>query len=296
MLYSSYKGSFASLLNFICLKKENKLNRKEDILESIIEFENIYVNYEAGLSVLRNINLKIGKNEHWAVLGANGSGKSTLIKLFSNDLYPNTSYPFSKKIFGQERWNIFELKKKLGIITNDLHNYFGTYAPLAKAYDVVLSGYSSSIGIFDYEDFGVEEHERVMEVLNFLEIADIKDKKVSQMSTGQLRRCIIGRALIHKPDAFVLDEPTVGLDIKAQNSFIQLVRKLSKEASVILVTHHIEEIFPEISHVALMHEGSIFKQGKKEEILNSKNLSHIFDLEINLENENDRYYIKSIKG
>lgn len=269
---------------------------REKNTENIIEFENISVNYEGGISVLRDINLKIKKNEHWAVLGANGSGKSTLIKLFSNDLYPNTSYPFNKRIFGEERWNIFELKKKLGIITNDLHNYFGTYAPSAKAYDVVLSGYSSSIGIFDYDDFSVEEYERVMEVLEFLEIADIKDKKVSQMSTGQLRRCIIGRALIHKPEAFVLDEPTVGLDIKAQNSFIQLVRKLSENASVILVTHHIEEIFPEISHVALVHGGSIFKQGKKEDILNSENLSHIFDLEIELGNENDRYYIKSIKG
>lgn len=114
------------------------------------------------------------------------------------------------------------------------------------------------------------------------------------MSTGQIRRCVIGRALIHKPKAFILDEPTVGLDIKAQNSFINLIRKLSKEASIILVTHHVEEIFKEISHVALVYNQTIYKQGLKKELLNSKNLSEVFDINMELENKNDRYFIKSI--
>lgn len=114
------------------------------------------------------------------------------------------------------------------------------------------------------------------------------------MSTGQLRRCIIGRALIHDPKAFILDEPTVGLDLKAQHSFIGLMKRLSQKASIILVTHHIEEIFPEISHVALIDEQTIFEQGKKEEILTSKNLTKVFDIDIELEHENGRYYVKSI--
>lgn len=134
-----------------------------------------------------------------------------------------------------------------------------------------------------------------MEVLDFLEILGIKDKKVYQMSTGQLRLCIIGRALIHDPKAFILDEPTVGLDIKAQKSFIDLIKKLSTKASIILVTHHIEEIFQEITHVALIHNKTIFKQGKKEDILTSKNLSQIFEIDIDIQKENDRYYIKSIE-
>jgi iron complex transport system ATP-binding protein len=115
------------------------------------------------------------------------------------------------------------------------------------------------------------------------------------MSTGQLRRCIIGRALIHEPKAFILDEPTVGLDIKAQNSFLQIIRKLSSKASIILVTHHIEEIFSEISHIAMLYNKTIFKQGEKKEILNSDNLSKIFESKIILEEENQRYYIKSIE-
>ena len=150
------------------------------------------------------------------------------------------------------------------------------------------------MGIFKHQDFSLEQHQKALEVLEFLEISDIKDKKVGHMSTGQLRRCIIGRALVHEPKAFILDEPTVGLDIKAQNSFIKFMQKLSKKASIILVTHHIEEIFPQISHVALVYEKTIYKQGLKEDILTSKNLSKIFEIDIEIEKENDRYYIKSI--
>ena len=262
--------------------------------KNIIDFENIHINYEVGSPVLENINLKINTDEHWAILGANGSGKSTLIKLISNDLYPNTKYPFKKKVVGKDIWNIFEIKKNLGIITNDLHTYFETQGKFSTAYEVVLSGYYSSIGIFKYHDFTKEQHEKVLEVLEFLEILEIKDKKVHQMSTGQLRRCIIGRALIHDPKAFILDEPTVGLDIKAQNSFLKFIQKLSTRASIILVTHHIEEIFQEITHVALMHDKTIFKQGEKEKILTSENLSEIFEINIDLQKENNRYYIKSI--
>jgi len=261
--------------------------------ENIIDFENIYAGYEIP-PVLENINLKINTNEHWAILGANGSGKSTLIKLFSHDLYPNTKYPFKKEIFGKDRWDIFELKKYLGIITNDLHNQFVNQGGFLTAYEVVLSGHYSSIGIFEHHKFTQKQHEKALEVLEFLEILGIKYKKVSQMSTGQLRRCVIGRALIHNPKAFILDEPTVGLDIKAQNNFIKIARKLSKKTSIILVTHHIEEIFPEITHVALMYNKTIFKQGKKEDILTSENLSKIFEIGINLQKENERFYIQSI--
>lgn len=259
----------------------------------IIDFENIHVSYDVK-PVLENINLQINEGEHWVILGANGSGKSTLIKLLSNDLYPNTKYPFKKLIFGKDRWSIFELKKNLGIITNDLHNYFEVHGNFLTAYEVVLSGYFSSIGVFKHQDFTEEQHQKALEVLEFLDILEIKNKKVHQMSTGQLRRCIIGRALIHEPKAFILDEPTVGLDIKAQNSFLKLIQKLSKRSSIILVTHHIEEVFKEISHVALMYEKTIYLQGEKEDILTSKNLSTIFEADIKLENFNNRYYIKSI--
>ncbi len=261
-------------------------------MNEIIDFENIYVNYGPE-TVLKNINLKIKQNENWVLLGANGSGKTTLIKLFSQDIYPNTKYEFKKEIFGKERWDIFELKKYLGIVTNDLHNQFMTFGSYMSAYEVVLSGYDSSVAANN--NFSASQHAKAMEVMDFLGLTEIKDKKAAHMSTGQLRRCIIARALIHSPKALVLDEPTSGLDIKAQSNFIKIMQKLSKEIPVILITHNIEEIFPEITHAALVFNQTIFCQGRKEEVLNSKNLSEIFDMKLDLKNEKGRFYIKSLE-
>lgn len=263
-------------------------------IDHIIDFQNIYVSYGKS-SVLKNVNLKIKQGEHWAILGANGSGKTTLIKLISNDLYPHAKYPYKKKILGDENWNIFDLKKHLGIITNDLHNYYESHGYFVTAYEVILSGFYSSIGVFDHQIFSEEQYQKVYDILDFLELSNIQTKKVNQMSTGELRRCIIGRALIHNPKALILDEPTVGLDIKAQNTFIKFIQKLSTKTSIILITHHIEEIFEEITHAALIHKQTIFKQGRKENILTSKNLSEIFDIKLDLQKENGRYYIKKVE-
>lgn len=266
---------------------------KSKRVKVLLDFKNIYVSY-GGAPVLKGVNLKIEAGQHWAILGSNGSGKSTLIKLISNDLYPNPRYPFKKELLGRERWNIFELKQNLGIITHDLHNYFAMHGKFLTAYEVILSGYYSSIGVFQHQDFTDEQHQKALETLAFLDISSIKGKRVEQMSTGQLRLCVIGRALIHSPQALLLDEPTIGLDFKAQHRFLNLLRKLSNQLSIILVTHHIEEVFEEISHVALMHNKTVYKQGVKSEILNSENLSTIFDIEMDLQHKNNRYYIDSI--
>jgi iron complex transport system ATP-binding protein len=259
----------------------------------IINFENIHLSYDEKL-ILQELNLKIAKGENWAILGKNGSGKSTLIKLISSELHPRKQYKYKKEILGKERYTLSELKQHLGIITNDLHNYFETHGNFLTTYEVVLSGYYSSIGVFKHQDFSEAQHKRALEVIEFLELNEIKDKQVYQLSTGQLRKAIIGRALIHRPSAFILDEPTIGLDIKAQVNFINMMKKLSSQASIILVTHHIEEIFEEISHIALMYENKVFIQGQKEEVLNSENLSKIFEVDLSVAHKNGRYYFETV--
>lgn len=258
-------------------------------MEPIIDFENIYVSY-GQYTALHGINLKIFPGENWVILGANGSGKSTLLKLFSNDLYPNASYTFQKKIFGKERWDIFELKKLLGIVTNDLQNKFEQRSPLATALDVVLSGYHSSLGIFKHHSFSGEEIKAAYQTMEFLNILQIKNKKVCEMSTGQLRRCIAGRSLIHNPHIFVLDEPTGGLDIKARTDFIKTIQKISKTKSIILITHDVSEIIPEISHAALMLNGTIYSSGKIDEVLTSGNLSRVFNANIKISRSDGKYF------
>ncbi|WP_151951277.1 ABC transporter ATP-binding protein [Aliarcobacter butzleri] len=259
----------------------------------IIDFENIDVGYDEKI-VLKDINLKIKEGEHWAILGANGSGKSTLMKLIQSEIHPRHTKEFKKEIFGKSRYSIFELKCELGIITNDLHNYFAKEAGYLTGFEVVLSGHYSSVGIFTHQDFTKEQILKAKEVMQFLEIEDLKDKKVAAMSTGQLRKCIVGRALIHNPKAFVLDEPTVGLDIKAQINFIKMLKKLALRSSIILVTHHLEEVFEEIKNVALVYNQTIYKSGKKEDILTSENLSEIFETKLTLKEKNKRYFIEEI--
>ncbi|WP_066408007.1 ABC transporter ATP-binding protein [Aliarcobacter skirrowii] len=259
----------------------------------IIDFENIDVGYDENI-VLKNINLKIKSGEHFAILGANGSGKSTLMKLIQSQIHPRHTKKFKKEIFEKSIYSIFDLKKELGVITNDLHNYFEKEAGYLTGFEVVLSGFYSSIGVFTHQDFTKEQIKKALEVMNFLEIIDLKDKKVSSMSTGQLRKCIVARALIHNPKAFVLDEPTVGLDIKAQINFIKMLEKLSSNATIILVTHHLEEIFPQIKNVALIYNQTIYKCGKKDEILTSENLSTIFDTNLVVKSKSQRYFIEEI--
>jgi len=259
----------------------------------IIDFKDVCVGYN-NKTVLNNINLQIKEGEHTVILGANGSGKSTLIKLISNDIYPSKKTKYIKHVFGQEQWNIWDLKSHLGIITNNLHNDFLNQAQNITGLEVVISGYHSTLGSFIHQEFTNTQKEKSLEIIDFLEIEELKTKKVSEMSTGQLRKCIIGRALIHNPKAMLLDEPTVGLDIKAQINFMDIIQKISKTTTIILITHHVEEIFEEISKGVLISDGTIYKQGDKTTIITSENLSHIFKVDLNIGINTHRYYIKNI--
>lgn len=269
------------------VKKGNNMN--------IIEFKNVNIGYDYRYLVLENINLIIKEGEHWVILGANGSGKSTFLKLICNDLYPNTHYKFTKKLFEQEIWDIFDLKKKLGIVTNEIQNEFVYSARYTSGFEIIRSAFYASLGKMQHHIYTKEQNEKTEEMMRFLDIIDLKEKKSSEMSTGQLRKCLIARALIHNPRALLLDEPTTGLDIKAQRSFIKLLKKLTSKLSIIIITHHLEEIIEEISHVALIADNCIYKQGLKEEHITSENISKVFDLNISIEENASRYYIKEIK-
>ena len=216
------------------------------------------------------------------------------MKLIQSEIHPRKTNEYKKEILGKSTYSIFELKKDLGIITNDLHNYFATHGNFLTGNITVLSGHYSSIGVFKHQDFTSEQHEKAKETMKFLEIEHLKDKYVQEMSTGELRKCIVARALIHDPKAFILDEPTVGLDIKAQINFIKMIQKLSKNCSIILVTHHLEEIFEEIQNVALIYDNTIYKSGKKKDILTNENLSEIFDTNVHINVKNNRYFVEEI--
>ena len=245
---------------------------------SLLELKNVTV-VRGGRKILDSLSLSIEQGEHVAIIGPNGSGKSSLIKTFTKEYYPLASAEgLVLNIMGKGTWNVFELRKLLGIVSGDLQQ---TYCRQVSVLDVVLSGFFSSIGIYYNHKVTPEMEARAREVLEFLEISHLADRLMSELSSGEARRVLIGRALVHDPETLILDEPANSLDIKALHSFRETIRKIAGSGkSIILVTHTLEDIIPEINRVILIKDGKVFMDGKKQEVLTDANLSELFSLPV----------------
>jgi iron complex transport system ATP-binding protein len=259
---------------------------KENSL-SLLEMKNITV-VRSGKKILDSVSLSIKPGEHVAIIGPNGSGKSSLIKTLTKEYHPLAGADgLVLKIMGKETWHVFELRKLLGIVSGELQQ---TCCRQIRVLDTVLSGFFSSIGIYYNHEVTPEMEARAREVLEFLEISHLTDRLMCELSTGEARRVLIGRALVHDPHALILDEPANSLDLKAMHSFRESVRKIALSGkSVILVTHNLQDVIPEISRVILIKEGKIFLDGRKEEVLTDSNLSELFSLSVKVL-EKEGYY------
>jgi iron complex transport system ATP-binding protein len=243
--------------------------------------------YRGDRCVFDGLSLELPLGCHAAILGPNGAGKSTLLKLIASELYPVPSEDSSIRLFGEERWNVWDLRAQLGIVSHDLqHEYLGQVTGMK----VILSGYHASVGIYEHQRYGYGQLARAHHLMNELEIAHLMDRQFSEMSTGEQRRCLLGRALVHDPGTLVLDEPTSGLDLHACFHYLEIIRGLMQNGkTVILVTHHIHEIPPEVTRVVLLKAGKIIADGEKEQILTSDNLTKLFATPIELVQANGFY-------
>lgn len=236
---------------------------------------------------LRDVSLTIGCGEHVALLGPNGCGKSTLIKTITRECYPQPVSGSSVSILGRNRWNVFELRRMLGIVSNDLMTQLTRDI---TGFDVVLSGFFSSIGIWPNHKVAPDMRNRAHEALELLEAEHLAAKPVDEMSSGEARRMLIGRALVHGPKALLLDEPSTSLDLAAQRDLREVVRKLARRGiGILLVTHHLSDIVPEIERVILMRSGEIAADGPKAEVLTAPALRELFGVDAELA-QRDGYY------
>jgi iron complex transport system ATP-binding protein len=253
----------------------------------LLEFKNITV-FKDEKKVLDSITLSIDEGEHIAILGPNGSGKSSLIKTITREYYPviqDENIVF--KIWGMETWDVFKLRTLLGVVSNDLQN---TFTRDITGWDAIISGFFSSVGLYNRE-VTPEMIIKANDVLRFLDIAHLKDRKMTRMSSGEARRFLIGRALIHDPKALILDEPTNSLDLYAFQSFRKTLRKIAQsDTRIILVTHNLPDIIPEISRVILIKNGKFCRDGPKEEILTDKNIGDLFSVPVQIRQEQGYYY------
>lgn len=238
--------------------------------------------------MLDRFSLSIGVGEHVAILGPNGSGKSTLIKTITRECYPHQGNANSSmKIMGKDRWNVFDLRAMLGIVTNDLMQSCTRNFP---AREIVLSGFFSSVGVWEYHHVTEPMERKADEVMELLEITHLAARNVEELSSGEARRVLIARALVHDPKALVLDEPTTSLDLRAVYELRNSLRKIAQAGtSLILVTHHLPDIIPEINRVILFQDGRIAADGPKEDVLTSESLSSLFDAPLELATRNGYY-------
>jgi len=224
--------------------------------------------------VFENLSLQFHSGQHTVVLGPNGSGKSSLIKLLSRELYPVVKPGSRLRIFGSTTVNLWELRRRIGMVSPDLQSGYGGRVSAA---DVVLSGFFGSVGIGRSQQPTAAMRVRVAELIEQLGLAELEERPYGQLSDGQRRRALLARALVHHPEMLVLDEPTNGLDLQAKHQLLQILGDLARSGTtLLLVTHQIEAIIPEISRAVLLRQGEVVGDGPVSALLRDAPLSALF--------------------
>jgi iron complex transport system ATP-binding protein len=246
---------------------------------TLLELNRITV-IRGDVAALRDVTLHIHAGENVCILGPNGCGKSTLIKTIARECYPLTRPGSSMSIMGKERWNVSELRSHLGIVSQDL---LVSCTTDATGFEVVLSSFFSSTHIFPHHHPTGEQVVCAHAALERLGIRHLAERRMSQMSSGESKRVLIARALVHNPKTLLFDEPASTLDIAAQFHLRDVMRQLAQSGlGIILITHHVSEIIPEIDRVVLLKDGRVFADGSKDRVLTGETLSSLFAVPVQL--------------
>lgn len=245
--------------------------------------------------ILDRLSLRLETGQHTAVLGPNGSGKSTLIRLVARQIYPLARRDGAPviRVFGRDRWDVSELRSLIGIVSPAIQLDYTSDASL-EVFDTVVSGFFSARGLWLNHEVTTSMRERAHDALERMEASHLIGRGMASLSTGEARRVLIARALVHRPRALLLDEPCAGLDPASRRRFLESLRHLAQQGTtVILVTHHVEEILPEIQHVVLLREGRVLLEGSKSEVLTDAALTAAFGMPIRV-TQHGNYYSAAV--
>ena len=257
-------------------------------MASFLELEHVNV-ARGDAMVLHDVNLQVEAGEQIAILGPNGCGKSTLIKTMTCELYPVVLEGTRVSIFGRERWDLTELKKRLGVVSPELP---GRQTLRTTGRDAVLTGFFSSSTLWPNLVVTEAMRARAEEVLELVGAVGISEKLVGEMSAGEQRRVMIGRALVGSgADMLLLDEPSNALDLAAQQGLRSMLRRLAQNGTgMLMITHHIADILPEIGRVILMRDGRIVADGAKEKLLTAEVLGELFGVRVEVTERDGFFY------
>jgi iron complex transport system ATP-binding protein len=243
--------------------------------------------------VLHDVNLRIAAGEHIAILGPNGCGKSTLIKAMTCECYPIVRPGMEMKVYGRDRWEVQELRKHLGVVATELP---GERTAVTRGLDAVVSGFFSSSTLWPNLVVTESMRSSALEALGMLGAEYLRDRWVGEMSAGEKRRVMIARALVHRPEMLLLDEPSNALDLAAQRELREILRAVAvgsgqrRGTGLVMVTHHLADILPEIERVVMMREGRIVADGPKQELLHPARLRELFGVDLELTERNGYWH------
>ncbi len=251
-------------------------------MDKALELRNVSV-VRDGKHILRSVDLDIFKGENVAVIGPNGSGKTTLIKLLRGDIHPyyDEESPATMRIFGQERWNLFDIRGRMGVVSMDLQSMFRTDT---KVFEVICSGFFNSLDVFRNHTVTDEMMVRVRDSATMMGIDDLLMSEIGVLSLGEMRRTLIARALVTSPDLLVLDEPMTGLDIVMKSKFRAMFDILiSRGVSIVMITHDLTDIPTTVRRIVMMKDGEVFADGSKEDLLVDSKISELYGEPINVD-------------
>ena len=247
-----------------------------------------------GRPALDGVSLRLPQGRHTAILGPNGCGKSTFIQLITRQLYPLAHLDGrpAVKILGQSRWNVATLRGRLGIVTGAMHDEL-LGVPELGVRDVVLGAFEARLAPREDDDEPPAAWlEQAHAALARVDAGHLAGREYATLSTGEARRVLLARALANAPMALLLDEPAAGLDVVARANLLRTLRRLAREGvTLVLVTHHAEELVPEIGHVVLLQAGKVLADGPRAQVLVPELLGRAFGAPLRLEDGDEPRFV-----
>jgi len=254
-----------------------------------VELENVSL-VRNGARILDDISIRIGITESVAVIGPNGSGKTSLMRLLKGDVRPYTNDGTICRLFGEDRWNIFDLRNRMGVVSGELQSRFGGNMTAGAA---ILSGFFRTADVYRDHVITPEMLTAAADAAARTGIHDKMDRTMSKLSLGEMRRVMIARALVPDPGMLLLDEPMAGLDIIMKKQFRDMLDSLiDNRMSIIMITHDLEDIPLGVRRVIMMKDGRIYADGKKEQLLNNDTVSGLFSYPVDVAENSGTYHAR----
>lgn len=247
--------------------------------EPLLELANVTV-VRGGRRALDGVTLSIPRGQNTAVLGPNGAGKSTLLRMLNGEFFPVRGPGVRMRLLGRDRWNVFDVRRQLGVVSHELQ---ATHHGWLKGRDVVCSGFFASVGVYRHQGLTDAQRRRAAAAAASQGAGELLERRFDTLSSGEQRRLLLARALVHEPHTLLLDEPATGLDLRAAFGLMERLRALvSAGTTLIIVTHHVDQIPPEVERIVLLKAGRVFAEGPKDEVLTSATLSDLFEVGVQL--------------